>query len=162
MEWCCIYRREKMEFRWSRWVPLLLAGPKERKKIFKKRQSGGGSLMTWGAFSSHGIFKLVLVRGNMDSKQYTDMFTEHFWEDFFRVAVNQTIFQPDNAPLHVSRHTKAVFSDKNVVLKDWASLSPDLNLIENLWGIVARQVYGQGKLYHSKVSLTDVILKSWS
>ena len=49
-----------------------------RKKIFKKRQSGGGSVMTWGAFCSHGIFKLVLVSGNMDSKQYTDMLIEHF------------------------------------------------------------------------------------
>ena len=34
VEWCCIYRREKMEFRWSWWVPLLLARPKERKKGF--------------------------------------------------------------------------------------------------------------------------------
>ena len=53
---CCIYRQEKMEFRWSQWVPLLLAQPKERKKDFKKHQSGGGSVMTWGAFCSNGIF----------------------------------------------------------------------------------------------------------
>ncbi len=32
--------------------------------------------MTWGAFCSNGIFKLVLVIGNMDSKQYTDMLTK--------------------------------------------------------------------------------------
>ena len=45
---------------------------------------------------------------------------------------------------------------------DWPALSPDLNLIENLWAIVARQVYGQGKQYNSKVSLTSAIMKSWS
>ena len=45
---------------------------------------------------------------------------------------------------------------------DWPALSPDLNPIENLWGIVARQVYGQGKQYNSKVSLTGAIMKSWS
>ena len=31
MEWCCIYRREKMEFRWSQCAPLLLALHKEKK-----------------------------------------------------------------------------------------------------------------------------------
>ena len=54
------------------------------------------------------------------------------------------------------------FSDKNVVLMDWPALSPDLNSIENLWGIVVRQFYGQGKQYDSKVSLTGAIMKSCS
>ena len=101
MKWCCIYRREK---KWN------LEGPdgfhcywhdlRKEKKIFKQRQSGGGSAMTWGAFCSNGIFKLVLVSGNMDSKQYTDMRTKHFLEDFFRIAGNRAIFQQDNAPIH--------------------------------------------------------------
>ena len=37
---------------------------------------------------------------------------------------------------------------------DWLVLSLDFNPIENLWGIVARQVYVQGKQVDSKVSLT--------
>ena len=45
---------------------------------------------------------------------------------------------------------------------DWPALSPDLNAIENLWCIVARQVYGQGKQYDSKVSLTGAMMKSCS
>ena len=57
---------------------------------------------------------------------------------------------------------QSVFSDKNVVLMDWLALSPDLNPIENLWVIVARQVYSQSKQYDSKVSLTGAIMKSWS
>ena len=90
--------------------------------------------MTWGAFCSYGIFKLVLVSGNMDSKQYTDMLTEHFLEDFFHNAGNRDIFQQDNASIHVSRHSKAIFSDENVALMDWPALRPDLNPIGNLWG----------------------------
>ena len=62
----------------------------------------------------------------MDSKQYTDMLTEHFLEDFFRIVGNRSIFQQDNGSIHVSRHSKAFFSDKNVVLMDWPALSPDL------------------------------------
>ena len=74
--------------------------------------------MIWGAFCSNGIFKLVLVSGNMDAKQYTNMLTEHFLEYFFRIAGNRAIFQQDNAIIHVSRHSKALFSDKNAVLMD--------------------------------------------
>ena len=149
MEWCYIYRKK-----WN------LDGPDgfhcywndlSKEKRFKKtRQSGGGSVMTWGAFCSNGIFKLVLVSGNMDSKQYTDMLTEYFLEDFFRIAGNRAIFQHDNVPIHVPRHSKAFFSDKNVVLMDRPALSPDLYPIENLWSIVAWQVYGQSKQYDSK------------
>ena len=98
----------------------------------------------------------------MDSKRYTDMLIEHFLENFFRISGNRDIFQQDNVPIHVSRHSKVFFSDKNVLLMDWPALSPDLNTIENLWGIVARQVYGQGKQYDSKMSLTGAIMKSWS
>ena len=43
---------------------------------------------------------------------------------------------------------------------DWAALSLDLKPIENPWGIVARQVYSQGKQYDSKVSLTGAIMKA--
>ena len=156
MEWCCIYRREKNEFKWSRWVPLLLARPKERKKDFLKTPK-----WRWlcNAFCSNGIFKLVLVSGNMDSKQYTDMLTEHFLGDFFHIVGNRAIFQQDNAPVLVSRHSKVFFSDKNVVLMNWPALSLVLNPIENLWGIVERQVYGHGKQYDSKVSLTGAIMK---
>ena len=82
---------------------------RKEKKIFKKRQSGDGSVMTWGTFCSNGIFKLVLVSGNMDSKQYTDMLTKHSLEDFFRITGNRAIFQQDNAPIHVSRHSKVFF-----------------------------------------------------
>ena len=57
--------------------------------------------MTWGAFCSNGIFKLVLVNGNLDSKQYTDMLTKHFLEDFFRIVGNRAIFQQENALIYV-------------------------------------------------------------
>ena len=112
--------------------------------------------MRWGAFCSN-----VLVSGNMDSKQYTDMLTEHFLEDFISYCRKSGNFPTRKSPNSCVKAFKSVFSDKNVLM-DWPALSPDLNPIENLWGIVARQNYSQGKQYDSKVSLTWAIMKSWS
>ena len=53
--------------------------------------------MTWGAVCSNGIFKLVLVSGNINSKQYTDMLSEHFWKISF-VAQEIGLFSNKTMP----------------------------------------------------------------
>ena len=44
---------------------------------------------------------------------------------------------------------------------DWPSLSPDLNPIENLWGISARGVYGSAQQYESLEELESAIRREW-
>ena len=44
---------------------------------------------------------------------------------------------------------------------DWPSLSPSLNPIENLWGLLVRKVYKNGKQFQTKDQLKDAIVKSW-
>ena len=43
----------------------------------------------------------------------------------------------------------------------WPAKSPDLNIIENLWGILARAVYANGRQFDTKNELTEAILKHW-
>ncbi len=50
------------------------------------------------------------------------------------------IFQPDLAPAHTAKGTKSWFNDHGVTVLDWPANSSDLNLIENLWGIVKRKM----------------------
>ncbi len=50
------------------------------------------------------------------------------------------LFQQDLAPAHTAKGTKSWFNDHGVTVLEWPGNSPDLNPIENLWGIVKRKM----------------------
>ncbi len=50
------------------------------------------------------------------------------------------IFQQDLAPAQTAKSTKSWLNDHGVGVLDWPANSPDLNPIENLWGIVKRKM----------------------
>lgn len=71
-------------------------------------------------------------------------------------------FQQDNAPIHTARIVKKWISDQNVNLMDWPPYSPDLNIIENLWGWLSRKVYQSGRQFEDVDSLKSAIQNAWS
>ncbi len=50
------------------------------------------------------------------------------------------IFEQDLAPAHTAKSTKSWLNDHGVGVLDWPANSPDLNPLENLWGIVKRKM----------------------
>ncbi len=50
------------------------------------------------------------------------------------------IFQQDSAPANTAESTKSWLNDYGVGVVDWPANSPDLNPIENQWGIVTRKI----------------------
>ena len=70
-------------------------------------------------------------------------------------------FQQDNAPIHVSKATRAFFQESNMQVMDWPAYSPDLNPIENVWGLLSRSIYGSGRQYDSEKDLKEAIWSAW-
>ena len=128
---------------------------------FSRRGHGGGSVMVWAAFSSTGRVKLAFVPKRMNSIQYQFVLRRSLLPFFRRNPHGNFIFMQDNAPIHVSRSTRAWLQRKNVPLLDWPANSPDLNPMENLWGILVRRIYAENQQYHNVDELKKAIVAAW-
>ncbi len=71
----------------------------------------------------------------------------------------RALFQHDNDPKHTSKATVGFLKKNRVKVIQWPSMSPDLNPIEHLWGILKRQVEHHSP--SSIQSLKEVILEEW-
>lgn len=114
-------------------------------EIRMSRNFGGGSVMVWGAFSQVGKLPLAFISNKMKSSDYIDMLETSLIDHAEELMGPDFIFQQDNAAIHSSMLTKTWLEEWEIELLQWPSISPDMNSIGNLWGIMARRVYSHGK-----------------
>lgn len=69
--------------------------------------------------------------------------------------------QHENAPIYNAPHTKNWLDAHDVNVLEWPSVSPDLNIIENVWRMLFRLVYKNGATYETVEQLIDAIFKCW-
>uniref|UniRef100_A0A914YW33 Tc1-like transposase DDE domain-containing protein n=1 Tax=Panagrolaimus superbus TaxID=310955 RepID=A0A914YW33_9BILA len=134
---------------------------RKEKRVFSKRNFGGGSTMVWGAFCSAGTLRLAFVSSRMNSQDYIKVMESHLLP--FLRGPRRRIFayQQDNAAIHVSRQSQAWFESKNVKLHEHPPCSPDLNPMENFWGYLVRKVYANGKKYQTVAKFETSIIDAW-
>lgn len=59
------------------------------------------------------------------------------------------IFQHDNASILESKQKKAWIAENNIGVMYWPVCSPNPNSIENLWDLLASEVYKHGRQFRS-------------
>ena len=74
-----------------------------------------------------------------------------FAQEKCRLYVEEWIFQQDNAAINNASITKKYLLEQKIRLLDHPMCSPDLNPIENLWGLIIAKVY-EGRRHYSAIS----------
>ncbi len=129
------------------------------KKIVPCLQSSMVVVASWS-----GAAWVLLVLGSCGSLRETwiPTCTVTFWSrrwcpPFRNCAERQ--FQHNNNPKHTAKMTTALLMKLKVKVMEWPSMSPDLNPIEHMWGILKRKVE---KHHVSNIQqLRDVIMEEW-
>lgn len=134
---------------------------RDKSVVRSKRNFGGGSVMVWGAFHYGGKLPICYITTRMNSSKYNELLEDVLISFLDENSEDSFTFQQDNASIHVSKQSLEWFRQKQITVMEWPACSPDLNPIENLWGILASKVYENGRQFNTVIELKDCIKGSW-
>lgn len=135
---------------------------RKEKEVFSRREYGGCSIMIWSGFVLNGKTDIAFIDTRINAMQYQQILENHLLKFGPKIACKNWTFQQDNEQIHNATSSKKLFEKKKIQLLEFPPRSPDLNHIENLWGLLARRVYDSGRQFQSVKELKQYIEDCWS
>ncbi|GFU37306.1 transposable element Tcb2 transposase [Trichonephila clavipes] len=120
------------------------------------------SIMVWAGIMINGRTRLhVVTNGTMTGQRYIDeVLLPHV--RLFRGAVgNKFVFMDNNAACHRTLAVQDCLDSEGIQCLVWPARFPDLNLIENVWDALGRQVAGRNYPPTNKNTLIRTLTEEW-
>lgn len=70
--------------------------------------------------------------------------------------------QQENAPILSSNYTRQRMGKKGIQVLPWPARSPDLHIIEKVWGMLAKCVYARGKQFKNLTQLREAMEEAYA
>jgi transposase len=103
---------------------------------------------------------LVVINEILNSQKYIEIIEEYLIPEINQLTI-PIMFMQDNARPHTSKFTLNFMSDKNINLLNWPPQSPDMNPIENIWGIIKQKLNDDFPIPKNQNELIDFVFEIW-
>nr|CAH7734211.1 unnamed protein product [Callosobruchus chinensis] len=130
--------------------------------VIPSRRSGRSTMGYWGWMTSDGPGDLVEINDKMNSQEYVDILENGFIPSYRILypegAVN---FVQDNSAVHTAHIVRNYLAQNSYNVIAWPAKSPDLDPIENLWGIMVKRWETGDPLPNSRQNLNLHCRRIW-
>ena len=117
--------------------------------------------MVWGGISWKAKTPLAFCSSKIDAVVYIEMLDDVYQPWVASYYPCGIVFQQDNAPAHSAIHKKDYFLSEAMDVLPWPAKSPDLNCIENVWGLLVQRVYEGRRQFDTIEDLKECLIYEW-
>lgn len=127
-------------------------------------KSGYKTVSVWGGFSLRGRTPLVGIIGSFDSNTYRVIIDNHILPFAYDVhgGTESFVLQEDNCGPHRAKSIATYLANEEVSRMKWPAQSPDLNCIENVWGLLKSQLRKRKVYPNTPLQLFHILSNLWN
>ena len=126
-------------------------------------KSGYVSMSVWGAFSALGHTLLVRINGSLNKDKYVEILKEYI--EPFSVSkhggLKHVVFQQDHCGPHLAKSVSNYLQSTGTTTMKWPPQSPDLNPIENVWGLLKQKLRKRSTYPSNADALFELLQSEW-
>ena len=99
----------------------------------------------------------------MTTITYQSILNNHLVDIATNISNPNWILMQDGVSCHTAASTKTWLNGQNINILNWTPYSPDMNIMEKIWGILVKKVYINGNGFENlKIDLEKAIQKAQS